>query len=97
MLRLFFKEIEDQIYPPIIDSKILYIYNKCKKIFCTHGKLCWESVDELYGYHLEVDTRIAFHAKNTNINDHGEIVVRVNDIYVNIIFLVNINLFSSQV
>ena len=23
--------------------------------FCVNGKFCWESVDELYGYHLETD------------------------------------------
>ena len=66
-------------------------------IFCVNGKLCWESVDELYGYHLEADTRIVFHAKHADINDPGEIVVRANDTDVVIIFLANINLFSSEV
>ena len=66
-------------------------------IFCVNGKLCWESVDELYGYHLEADTRIAFHAKHADINDPGEIVVRANDTDVAIILLANINLFSSEV
>ena len=52
LLRFFFKEIEDQIYASIIGSKLLHIAtdNKSKRIFCVSGKLCWESVDELYGY-----------------------------------------------
>ena len=93
LLRFFFKEIEDQIYAPIIGSKLLYIAtnNKCKKFFCVNGKLCWESVDELYGYHLEADTRIVFHAKHADINDPGEIVVRANDTDVAIILLANIS------
>ena len=70
---------------------------KCKKFFCVNGKFCWESVDQLYGYHLEADTRIAFYAKYANINDPGEIVMWVNDTDVAIIFLANINLFSSEV
>ena len=95
LLRFFFKEIEDQI----IGSKLLYIAidNKCKKSFCVNGKLCWESVDELYGYHLEADTSIAFHEKHADINDPGEIVVRANDTDVAINLLANINLFSSEV
>ena len=64
LLRFFFKKIEDQIYASIIGSKLLNIaiYNKYKKFFCVNGKLCWDSVHELYGYHLEADTRIALHA-----------------------------------
>ena len=61
--------------------KLLYIAtdNKCKKFFCVNRKLCWER-DELYGYHLEVDTHIAFHVKHIDINDPGpgEIVVWAN-------------------
>ena len=64
------------------------IDNKCKKFFCVNGKLCWESVDELYGYHLEADTRIAY---------PGEIEVRANDTDVAIILLANVNLFSPEV
>ena len=71
--------------------------NKCKKFFFVNGKLCWESVDELYGYHLEADTRIAFHAKYADINDPGEILMWANDTDVAIILLANINLFSSEV
>ena len=61
------------------------------KSFLCNGKLCWESVDELYGYHLEADTSIAFHAKHADINDPGEIVVRANDTDVAIILLANIS------
>ena len=62
LLRFFFNEIEDQIYAPIIGSNLLCIAidNKCRKFFCVDGKLSWESVDELYGYHLEADTALLF-------------------------------------
>ena len=99
LLRFLLKEIENQIYAPVTGSQLLYIAtdNKCKNFFCVNGKLCWESVDELYGYHLEPDTRIVFHVKHADINDPGEIVVRANDTDVVIIFLANINLFSAEV
>ena len=54
-------------------------------------------MNELYGYHLEADTCIAFHAKHADNNDPGEIVVRANDTDVAIILLANINLLSSEV
>ena len=99
LLRFFSKEIEDQIYAPIIGSNLLCIAidNKCRKFFCVDGKLSWGSVYELYGYHLEADTCIAFHTKHADINDPGELVVRANDTDVAIIHLANINLFSSEV
>ena len=67
--------------------------------FCFNGKLCWESVDELHGHHLETDTRIAFHAKHADINDNDseEIAVRANDTDITINLSENINLFSSEV
>ena len=73
------------------------IDNKRLKFLCVNRKLCWESVNELYGYHLEADTRIAFHAKHAGISDPVEIVVPANDTDVAIILLANINLFSSEV
>ena len=99
LLRFISKKIEDQIYASIIGSKLLNIAidNKYKNFFCVNGKLCWDSVHELYGYHLEADTRIALHAQHAGINDPGEIVVRANDTDVAINLLANINLFSSEV
>ena len=99
LIRFFFKEIEDQMYAALIGSKLLYTAtdNKCKKFFCADGKLCWESVDGLYGYHLEADTCIAFHTKYADIKDPGEIVMWANDTDVAIILLANINLCSSEV
>ena len=55
------------------------------------------SVDKLYGYQLEADSCIAFHAKYADINDPGEIVMWANDTDVAIVLLANINLFSSEV
>ena len=66
LFRFFYNKIEDQIYAPII-------------FLCVNGKLYWENVDELYGYHLEAHIRIAFHAKHADINDPGETVLRAND------------------
>ena len=101
LLRFFFKETEDQIYAPITGTKLLYIAidNKYNFFFCFNGKLCWESVDELHGYHLETDTRIAFHANHADINDNDseEIAVRANDTDITINLSENINLFSSEV
>ena len=97
LLRIFFKEMEDQIYAPPIGSKQMYIAtdSKCKFFFCVIEKPYWESVDELNGYHLVAETCIAFHAKHADINDPAEIVVQVNDTHIAIILLANIDLFSS--
>ena len=99
LLRFFFNEIEDQIYAPIIGNKLLYVAidNNCKKFIIVNGKLFWENVDELYGYHLEGNIRVTFHAKHADIKNPGEIVVRGNDTDIAIILLANINLFSSEV
>ena len=68
-----------------------------KSFFCINRKRCWEIVDELYRYHLEADTHIAFHTEHADINDPGEIVVWANDTDIALILLANINLFSSEV
>ena len=81
----------------VVSYCILQLTTNVKSFFCVNGKLCWESVDELYGYHLEADTSIAFHAKYADINDPGEILMWANDTDVAIILLANINLFSSEV
>ena len=62
------------------------------KDFCVSGKLCWESVDELYGYHSEADTRIAFHGKQADINILEKLQCGT---MIQIFFLANINLFNS--
>ena len=33
------------------------------------GELRWENATELFGFHLKVDTRVAFHAKDADAND----------------------------
>ena len=92
LLRFFLKDIEDQIYALIIGSKLLYIAIDNK--FVT-GKLFLESVDKLYGYHLQAGTCIAFQAKHVDINYPGKIVVQANYTDITIILLAHINLFSS--
>ena len=50
------------------------------------------SVDKLYGYQLEADSCIAFHAKYADINDPGEIVMWANDTDVAIVLLLQISI-----
>ena len=65
LLSCFFEEIEHSEHALIIGEKVLYctINNECKKLYCRNGMLKNERVPELYGNHLERDTRVVFHAR----------------------------------
>ena len=52
---------------------------------------------ELYGNHLEGDTRVVFHAKNTDTVDPGNIVVWENDTDIAVILICNIHHMDSDV
>ena len=43
----------------------------------------FEEVCDLYGNHLEADTRIRFHVNLADKNGNGNIIVRENDTYSN--------------
>ena len=56
-----------------------------------------EDVTELYGYHLEADTRVAFHAAHADSNNPGNIVIRANDTHILIIMICNATTFTSSI
>ena len=73
LLRFFFEEIEHPEYAPIIGETVLCCaINEFKKLYCRNGIPKNERVPELYGNHLEGDTRAVFHAKNADTIDPGE-------------------------
>ena len=49
-----------------------------------------ESVAELYGDHMEADTRVMLHARHADMNDPGNIIVRANDTDIFIVLLANV-------
>ena len=65
------------------------INNECKNFYSVDGRLKVEDVPELYGDHLEADTRVMLHAKHADYVDPGNIIVRANDTDISIILLVN--------
>ena len=98
LLRFLFKEYEDQIYAPLIAEKILYcaIDNECKKFYCADGMLRYELVPDLYGLHLEADTRVMFHVKHADFHDPGNIIVRANDADICVILTSNVHHLSNS-
>ena len=97
--KFFFEEIENPKYAQITGGKVLYcaINNECKKLYCRNGILKNERVPELYGNHLEGDTRVVFHAKNADTIDPGNIAVWANDLDIAIILICNIYHMDSDV
>ena len=55
-----------------------------------------EEVHELYGNHLEADTRVMFHVNLADKNDNGNIIVRENGTDIAIIFTCNANLLTNS-
>ena len=99
LLRFFFEEIEHPEHVPVTGEKILYcaINSESKKLYCINGILKNERVPELYGSHLEGDTRVVFHAKNADTIDPGNIVVWANDSDIAVILICNIHHMDSDV
>ena len=56
-----------------------------------------EDVTDLYGHHLEADTRVAFHAAHADNNDPGNIVIRTNDADIMIVIICNSMRFRSNI
>ena len=83
LLRFVFKEFEDQIYSPIIGTKVFYCY------FVVDGTLKVEIEDAMYGCHSEADTRVMLHAKHADQYQGGNIVIRVNDTNIAVICATN--------
>ena len=55
----------------------------------------FEEVHELYGNHLEADTRVMFHVNHADKNGNGNIIVRGNGTDVAIILTGNANLLTN--
>ena len=93
LLEFLFKEFENQCYETLIRNKVFYcaVNNECKKYFSVDGILKVESVAELYGDHLEADTRVMLHARHADMNDLGNIIVRANDTYIFVVLLANVS------
>ena len=77
------------MYAPIIGEKVLYctINNECTKLYCRNDILKNERAPELYGNHLDGDTRVVFYAKNANTVDPGNIVVWASDLDIAVILI----------
>ena len=99
LLRFLYVEYQDPIYAPLIHNKVFYcaINNMCMRFYVIDNELRYEEVPELFGSHLEADTRMMFHVIHSDNQDPGNIIVRANDADVLIILLANIHhLQNSQ-
>ena len=78
LLRFLYKEYEDPVYWAVSRWKVFYciIDNECRKFYSKDGVLKFEEIYNLYGYHLERDTRVMFHTKHAGLIDSCNMVVR---------------------
>ena len=78
------KEYDNIEYATMMEEKELYcsIDNKCTKLNCVEGSLKFETISELFGDHLEGNTRVMFHAKHPDTKGPGNIIIRGNDRYI---------------
>ena len=85
------REYENIEYASMIGEKELYcsVDNKCTKIYCVEGFLKFETIPELFGDHLEGDTRVMFHAKHADTKGPGNIIIRGKGTDIFIILLAN--------
>ena len=58
--------------------------------------LRYELVPDLYGHHLEADTRVMFHVKHADFHDPGNIIVRANDADICVILTSNVHHLSNS-
>ena len=61
-----------------------------------NGTLKIEEVSDLYGNHLEADTRVCFHAMHADQDNETDIVVRGNDTDILVILLTNVDKFKNN-
>ena len=91
-------EYENMEYDSVVGEKEFYcsIDNKYTRFYCVEGSLQFETILELFGDHLEGDTRVMFHAKHADIKGAGNIMVRGKDTDIFIILLANIQKLSQS-
>ena len=89
MLRFLYKEYEHPVYGGILGKKVFYCAtdNQCKKFYSKDGILKSKEIYNLFGNHLEGDTRVVFYAKHADLIDPGNIVVREGNTYCHYTFL----------
>ena len=92
------KEYENIQYASVIGEKEFYcsIDNKCRKFYCVEGSLKFETIPELFGDHIEGDTRVMLHAKHEDTKGPGNIIIRGNDTDIFIILLENVQKLSQS-
>ena len=92
------KEYENIEYASVIVEKEFYcsIDNKCTKFYLVEGSLKFETIPELFGDHLEDDTRVMFHAKHADTKGLANIIIRGNDTDILIILLANVQKLSQS-
>ena len=97
-LDFLMKEYEYIEYASVIGEKEFYcsIDNKCTKFYCVEGSLNFETIPELFGDHIEGDTRVMLHAKHEDTKGPGNIIIRGNDTDIFIILLENVQKLSQS-
>ena len=92
------KEYENIEYASVIGEKEFYcsIDNKYTKFYCVEGSWKFETIPELFGDHLQGDTRVIFHVKYADTKGPGNIIIRGNDIDIFIVLLANVKKLSQS-
>ena len=92
------KEHEDEIYSHIIGEKCFYcsIDNECKRFYNQNDNCKVELVPELFGSHLEGDTRVMLHALHADRDNRENIAVRANDTDVAVILVYNVKFIENS-
>ena len=86
------KEYENIDYDSVIGEKEFYcsIDNKCREFFCVDDSLKFKTIPEIFGDHLEGDTRLMFHAKHTDTKGPDNTIIPGNKTDIFIILLANV-------
>ena len=92
------KEYKDEIYSHIIGEKFFYcsIDNEYTRFYNQNVNYKVELVPELFGSHLEGDTRVMLHALHADRDSRGNIVVRANDTDVAVILVYNVKFIENS-
>ena len=92
------KEYKDEIYSHIIGEKIFYcsIDNEYTRFYNQNVNYKVELVPELFGSHLEGDTRIMLHALHGDRDNIENIVVRANNTGVAVVLAYNVKFIEDS-
>ena len=89
LLDILLSEYENPEYASVIREKEFYcsIDNKYRKLLCVDSSLKFETITELFGDHLESDTRVMLYA---DTKGPGNIIIQGNDTDIFTILLANV-------